>query len=90
MSELVIRPELSTELATISCNREFLQQLATVSGGQLLEPWEVSSLIELLRPEDNQQSVTQEITLWDHWGLLVLFFVLLTTEWVVRKLHGLP
>lgn len=90
MSELVIRPELSTELASISCNRQFLQQLATVSGGQLLEPWEVSNLIELLQPENAQHTATQEITLWDHWGLLVLFFILLTTEWVVRKLHGLP
>lgn len=90
MSELVVRPELSTELASISCNREFLQQLATVSGGQLLEPWEVSNLIELLRPEDAQHSVTQEVTLWDHWAPLLLFFLLLTTEWVVRKLHGLP
>ena len=90
MSELMIRQELSTELASISCNREFLQQLATVSGGQLLEPWEVSNLLEILRPDDAQQNVTQEISLWDHWGLMVLFFVLLTTEWVIRKLHGLP
>lgn len=90
MSELLIRKELSTELASISCNREFLQQLATVSGGELLEPWQLSDLPKILAPEDKEQSVLLEITLWDHWVLLVLFFVLLTSEWILRKLHGLP
>lgn len=90
MSELLIREELSTELASISCNREFLQQLSTVSGGKLLEPWELAGLPKILQPDKTEQSVIEEITLWDHWGLLILFFVFLTAEWVMRKLHGLP
>ncbi len=90
MSELLVREELSTELAAISCDREFLQQLATVSGGELLEPWQLTDLLQILKPEEKEQSVLQEITLWDHWSLLVLFFVLLTAEWVIRKLNGLP
>ncbi|MEZ6127100.1 MAG: VWA domain-containing protein [Planctomycetaceae bacterium] len=90
VSELLIRRQLSSELANISCNRDFLQQLATQTDGQLLEPWQLSELPEMLRSENSIQSVVQEITLWDHWGLMLLFFVLLTAEWILRKLHGLP
>ena len=89
-SELIVQRQLSTELANVSCNREFLQQIATTTGGQLLEPWQLTNLPELLKPQDESDSVLQEQTLWDHWTVLVLFFVLLTTEWVIRKMNGLP
>lgn len=89
-SELIVQKKLSTELANINCNREFLQQLATLSGGEMLEPWQVSDLPDILRPEDTSENIVQEKTLWDHWLLLLLFFVLLTAEWIIRKMNGLP
>ncbi len=89
-TDILVRRQLSTELADISCNRELLQSIATLSGGQMLEPWQLASLPDLLRPEDATESVVQEKTLWDHWLLLLVFFVLLMLEWVLRKLSGLP
>lgn len=89
-AELIVQRRLSTELANISCNREFLTQLATATGGKLLEPWQLSELPQLLRPQDTSENVVQEQTLWDHWGILLVFFVLLTAEWIIRKLNGLP
>ncbi len=89
-SELIVQKRLSTELANISCNRELLQQLATITGGAMLEPWQLDALPELLQPEDVSANVVQEKTLWDHWSLLLVFFALLTTEWIIRKLNGLP
>ena len=89
-SELVVQRQLSTELANVSCNREFLQQLATTTGGQLLEPWQLKDLPELLKPQDEVNSVLQEETLWDHWSVMLLFFALLTSEWGIRKMNGLP
>ncbi|MEQ9409304.1 MAG: hypothetical protein RIK87_16330 [Fuerstiella sp.] len=89
-SDLIVQKRLSTELANISCNREFLQQLATASGGRLMEPWQLPELPELLRPQDLNRSIVQEKTLWDHWALLVVFFSLLTAEWILRKVNGLP
>ncbi|APZ93742.1 VWA domain-containing protein [Fuerstiella marisgermanici] len=89
-SELVVQRRLSTELANISCNRDFLQQLATATGGRMLEPWQLQELPDLLRPDDMPANVVQEKTLWDHWSILLLFFALLMTEWVIRKLNGLP
>lgn len=89
-TELVVKPEVSTELADVRCQREFLQQLSQTTGGQLLEPWQLASLPELLRKDQESDNMVQEVTAWDHWGLMLIFFALLATEWVVRKLNGLP
>lgn len=89
-TELVVKAEVSSELADVRCQREVLQQLADTTGGQLLEPWQLSGLPDLLNREQNSESVVQEVTAWDHWILMLLFFALLTTEWVIRKLNGLP
>lgn len=90
VTELVVKAEVSNELADVRCQRDFLQQLADTTGGQLLEPWQLADLPNLLNREQDSDNVVQEVTAWDHWILMVIFFVLLTTEWVVRKLNGLP
>lgn len=89
-TELVVKAEVSTELADVRCQRNFLQQLADTTGGQLLEPWQLANLPDLLNREQDSENVVQEVTAWDHWILMLMFFALLTTEWVVRKLNGLP
>jgi len=89
-SEVLVRRKLSEELANVSCNRNLLTQLADITGGAVVEPYEAARLVELLRPQDAPEEKLQEVTLWDHWLVLLIFFTLLTTEWVLRKLNGLP
>lgn len=89
-SELIIQQRTSTELANVSCNRELLQQLADASDGALLDPWELSSLPDLVRPEDMSATELRTETLWDKWPVMLVFFAVLTLEWVIRKLNGLP
>jgi hypothetical protein len=81
---------LTGELSDLSANRDLLTQLAEVSGGELLMPDEVHRVIKLLQPPEEISQSREETTLWDHWVFLLLFFTLLTSEWVVRKLNGLP
>jgi hypothetical protein len=89
-SELVVQPHKSPELADVSCHHDALQQLSEASGGQLVEPWQLETLLEVLKPEEYVEARLSEHTLWDHWSTLLVFFALLTTEWVTRKLNGLP
>jgi hypothetical protein len=89
-TELLVMKQASAELANVSCNREFLSQLADGSGGRLVEPWEVEGLPALMQPPEESRQKLEERTLWDHWLLLPAFFTLLMSEWVIRKLHGLP
>ena len=89
-SELIVQQKISTELANVSCNRELLQQIAEGSEGSLLEPWDLASLPDLVRPEEMSTTEIKTESLWDKWPVLALFFVVLSLEWVVRKLNGLP
>lgn len=88
--EVLVRKQMSQELSNVSCNREFLTQLADQTDGAVVEPFEAERLVSLIEPKDQPQEKLQERTLWDHWIVLLLFFVLLTSEWVLRKLNGLP
>ncbi|MBL8810042.1 MAG: hypothetical protein JNM43_07700 [Planctomycetaceae bacterium] len=89
-TELVVRRQMSVELANVSCNRDLLTQLSTQSGGAVVEPWEAERLTTLIQPKDQPEQKLEEKTLWDHWVILAAFFCLLTAEWVIRKLNGLP
>ena len=89
-TDLIIQKRLSTELANISCNRSLLNQISTVSGGMVLEPWQLDELLRLLTPQAQDQEKIRQTDLWTHWTLILLFFALLMAEWVIRKLNGLP
>jgi len=89
-TSLYVSEPLTGELSDLSANRDLLTQLADASGGELIMPDEVNRIVELLKPPQQSAQSREETTLWDHWIFLLLFFALLTTEWVVRKLNGLP
>jgi len=89
-SEVLVRKQLSQELANVSCNRELLTQLAEQTNGALVEPYEAERLVSLIKPNDRPEEKLRERTLWDHWFVVLIFFALLTSEWVLRKLNGLP
>lgn len=89
-TELLIRKAESTELADVSCNRALLRQLAGVTGGKMIEPWEADEVVSLLQPDARAAEEVQERTLWDRWWVLVVLFSLMMSEWVIRKLNGLP
>jgi hypothetical protein len=89
-SEVLVRKQMSQELANVSCNRALLTQLAELTSGAVVEPYEAARLIKLIQPKDRPEEKLKERTLWDHWLVLLVFFTLLTSEWVLRKLNGLP
>ncbi len=89
-NEVLVRQQVSQELANVSCNRELLTQLAELTNGAVVEPFEAERLVSLIQPQDRPEEKLKERTLWDHWIVLVIFFSLLTSEWVLRKLNGLP
>jgi hypothetical protein len=87
---LFVNKPQTLELSDLASNRELLQQLADVSHGKLFLPDQLDDLPALLKHRDLHATSREDKDLWDHWLMLVLFFGLLTTEWVVRKLNGLP
>lgn len=80
------------ELDNPAADPALLREIAHVSGGDFLdadgmiarlEEWVTSGMpsLELKR--------SRRITLWDNWYSLLLFVVVLTAEWVLRKKRGL-
>lgn len=89
-STLYISEPQTSELSDLSANRNLLSLMAEVSNGRVLMPDETDQIINILKPPTSSTEQLKETTLWDHWIFLVLFFSLLTFEWILRKLNGLP
>lgn len=89
-TEFVVTQQRSAELARIACDRSFLRDLAVASGGMLIETDQIDELQTLLAPETAESSDYVETTLWDHWSVLLIFGSLLTAEWIIRRVSGLP
>jgi len=64
--------------------------LANKSGGRFLKVEDAGELLHLLAPTSDQASRPTEHTLWQSWAMLLIVLLLLTLEWVARKLAGLP
>lgn len=87
---LYVHDRPSQELSELSANRDLLTQIADTSGGRLFMPDELKDLPKQFKTFDGHVSHYEESPLWDRWPWLVLLCALMTTEWVIRKINGLP
>jgi hypothetical protein len=79
----------SVELMNTQCNRALLEQVAQMTGGQVIPPTALSEVLQLVSftPEVNES--IQRTPLWNRWSNLFIVLGCLFTEWVVRKAKGL-
>ncbi len=77
------------ELDYPSADYEFLKEISSMTGGQSVKPEEVDALLDRLNESKTNVTRVQTITLWDNWGLLLVFVGLMTAEWFLRKKRGL-
>lgn len=77
------------ELDYPSADYEFLKELSSITGGVSLKPEEVGELLDRLKETKTDLTRVQSITLWDNWGLLLVFVSLMSLEWFLRKKRGL-
>ncbi|REJ72691.1 MAG: hypothetical protein DWQ29_20440, partial [Planctomycetota bacterium] len=89
-TELTVTERVTSELSELSANRNLLQQISDATGGRLFFPHQVYELPHLFHDVTETESLREEVSLWDHWLTLLLFCGVLGTEWVLRKLNGLP
>jgi uncharacterized membrane protein len=67
-------------------NEAELVRAATTSGGKFYTPFDVEPLLkDLPKPQQVPLDTDPPIPLWNTWPVLVLFLLLLVTEWVLRK-----
>jgi hypothetical protein len=80
----------TSETVELAAVRDPLDRLAAVTGGRVLADHEADQLAPLLRARTKTVSRTEETPLWDQPLALIVFFGILTIEWIVRKRLGLP
>lgn len=79
------------EMRQPEADHPLLAQLASDTGGRVVPAADLASLGTLLpRREVRTSSLGQEHPLWDTPGALLAIIVLLTVEWVTRRLIRLP
>jgi hypothetical protein len=89
-----ILPPDQGEMIDLATNWDLLQNLASQTGGEVLTPETVHQLPGLLAKDQVGLEIRQDTKPWQDpplvWFTLGIFLTLLTTEWAVRKLAGLP
>ena len=88
-STFSVRPNLPMEFLDTRSDRALAQQIADITGGQVVPPTAVEEVLHLtnLEPEVTQKLETRP--LWVEWKYLWIIFGCLLTEWIARKLKGL-
>jgi uncharacterized membrane protein len=80
-----VHAPLAEEFRVLRPNREFLQRIATDTGGQLIELDEVDRLPSLLAALDVPIKETVSHPLWHTPWIFLLILGLLGTEWIIRR-----
>ncbi|MCX6874336.1 MAG: hypothetical protein NTW21_11100 [Verrucomicrobia bacterium] len=78
------------ELADTTLDRPLLEDAATASGGKVVVPADIASLLPLFVTEGADRKEIRETPLWDNALVFALLAVVLTVEWWLRRNVGLP
>jgi hypothetical protein len=85
-----IMPRETSERVELAAVRAPLDQLATATGGRVFADFEADLLPPVLQAQTRTITRTVETRLWDQPAFLLLFFAIVTAEWIARKRLGLP
>jgi hypothetical protein len=79
----------SIEMMNTECNRPLLEQIAQITGGQVIPPTAIGEVLQLVSFTPEVSESIHNTPLWNRWTNLLLVLGCLFTEWVVRKGKGL-
>jgi hypothetical protein len=79
----------SLELQNTQCNRPLLEQIAQITGGQVIPPTAIGEVLKLVSFTPEVTETIQRTPLWNRWSNLLIVLGCLFTEWTVRKGKGL-
>jgi hypothetical protein len=84
-----LRATDNVEMMNTQCNRALLEQVATLTGGQLIPPTAIDEVLQLVSFTPEVSERVDRTPLWNRWTNLLLVLGCVFTEWTVRKLKGL-
>jgi hypothetical protein len=89
VSTITVRATGGVELLNTQCNRPLMEQVAEITGGQLVPPTAIDEVFQLVSFSPEVSERIERTPLWDRWTSLLLVLGCVFTEWIVRKGKGL-
>lgn len=89
MSTITVRGTDNVEMMNTQCNRPLLEQIAKITGGQVIPPTAINEVMQLVSFTPEVSERVERTTLWDRWSNLLLVLGCVFSEWTIRKLKGL-
>ncbi len=77
------------EMVDTRCNRTLLEQVAEITGGQVVPPTALAEVLQLASLSPEVHETVQRVPLWNRWTNLWIVLGCLVVEWIVRKQKGL-
>ncbi|MEI6655885.1 MAG: hypothetical protein WCP45_14060 [Verrucomicrobiota bacterium] len=78
------------EWVETTLDRPLLEAAATASGGKVVAPADIASLVPLFLTEGTNRLEVRETSLWDNAWVFTVLALVLTLEWWLRRNAGLP
>jgi hypothetical protein len=80
---------LGTEMERLEADHEILERIAAVSGGAFWMPDSLDGLSAAFGTLAQKEEERVQLALWDHPFIFILFVVLASLEWFLRRRRGL-
>jgi hypothetical protein len=81
--------DINTEMANADMQRDRLQKMADLSGGEYLTATQLHELPSLLNLKQHTTTVRTDRLLWDNGWIIFLLVALMGFEWIVRRRYDL-
>jgi uncharacterized membrane protein len=78
------------EFRSLVPNRDFLQELANRSGGEVIEINQLDQFVDSLPNRKIPITETRTLPWWHRWTIFTIALSLLVIEWGIRRWKGLP
>jgi hypothetical protein len=88
-TSFTVHEDLPMELIDTRSDRALAQQIAGITGGQVLPPTAIEEVLALTNLEPIVSESVQRQPLWVQWKYLWIVFGCLQVEWAIRKWKGL-
>jgi hypothetical protein len=85
-----VLPADTGEMLDLGTNWLLMEDIAAKTGGKVFPAAQAAELVDLLQSRSATREYAIEQKMWQSWWTLIVFVLLLSCEWVVRKLSGLP
>jgi hypothetical protein len=86
---ITVRATDNIESLNTQSNLPLLEQVAQLTGGQVIPPTAIGEVFELVSFTPEVHERIERTPLWNRWSNLIIVLGCLFTEWIVRKSKGL-